>query len=121
MKLRRLSQEDVGAAVDVSQGQVSKWVRGQNVPDIYQAHKLATILLTDIAYLADDSLDHEPGPALSASEQSLLDAARRLDGGADEALYRVLNFKGAKPGDRPGQETTYTTEKTSVERKRTGA
>src|SRR4051794_7505629 len=52
---------------------------------------LSRLFDVPVDYLVDDAQDDPPGPALTRDEAELLSAARRLAGGPEEALYRVLN------------------------------
>jgi transcriptional regulator with XRE-family HTH domain len=76
---RRLSQDRVARAVGVSQNQISLWVRGKSVPDLYEAAALARLFGKTVDYLADDSQDEPPGPdALLPDERAVLTTYRTL-------------------------------------------
>jgi transcriptional regulator with XRE-family HTH domain len=57
MKELRLSQERVALHMDVHQTMVGRWTRGQNIPDVNQAFKLAKLLDVPLEDLADDEVE----------------------------------------------------------------
>lgn len=86
MKGQRLSQEAIAAALAVSQGLVSRWTRGANVPDVYQGKALADVLKLSLDYLVDENQ-----PPLSEQQAELVrDVARLIRTIGVEDAYRRL-------------------------------
>lgn len=111
MRLKRISQEELGKAVGVSQAQISKWVRGTNRPDTTQAWAIAKELNVSLDYLANPERDESPEQAVA--EQEPLGMLRTL--GPELARLRLMkapdsemeeiDIKAAdstpRPSDRP--------------------
>lgn len=102
-KIRRCSQVELAAALSVSQSQVSKWMRGKNTPDIFQAFKLAQKLGVSLDFLADTAAE-DPIPALK--EMELLGQVRGLLGGAAEAMHRIMNYQSPAPQEWSGEDNS---------------
>lgn len=81
----------------ISKNTVSRWFAGAVRPFDDWFLPLAETLGVDCDYLADDTLDEPPAPELSDDERRLLEIARTLQGGAQAALWRIVNFPGTIP------------------------
>jgi transcriptional regulator with XRE-family HTH domain len=89
---RRLSQQDVADSMDVSQAMVSLWVRGKNVPDVFQARELAQLLGVTVDFLADNFADAPPLPEVTPAEREILNMVRDI--GIARARRRLLRVEG---------------------------
>lgn len=85
----RFSQDMLAKALGVSQGKVSLWTRGQNIPDLYEAAQLAELFHVDLNYLADDSLDEPPQAELTSEERALVSLIRAKGLAFDEVVRRL--------------------------------
>jgi transcriptional regulator with XRE-family HTH domain len=106
----RLSQEELGELVDVSQNQVSRWERGEGTPNIHQGLAIAHAIGVRVEFLVDDALDEQP-PGLDEGERSLIRMFRAMrDAGAldaDEAMRRLaLEGPGAPAHENPSPSRT---------------
>lgn len=91
MKRHRYSQQDVADRVDVSQSLVSLWTKGDRVPDLPTAAKLAKLFDVGLAYLADDAQDEPPAMSeISEWERAVLDLIHALGIDRQEALRRLV-------------------------------
>jgi len=94
---KRLSQEEIAAAVGVTQSSVSRWLGGGGGPTLPQGLRLARFLGVPLDFLADDEMQKPPA-GRSPEEELLLTNARIL--GIDEAIRRVLGVEVLAPFDR---------------------
>lgn len=58
-KKHQLSQDDLASKMDVSRQAISKWERGEALPDLYNVKRLATIFQVTIDELLDIEIKHE--------------------------------------------------------------
>jgi len=58
-KQHQLSQDDLASKMDVSRQAISKWERGEALPDLYNVKRLATIFQVTIDELLDIEIKHE--------------------------------------------------------------
>ena len=98
MKDRRISQEEMAGVVDVSQNQVSRWVRGANTPDIYQGMMIARHLGLPLDFLADDRHDDVPAPEFTEDERFVIQVIRDGKLTRDDVIKRLVG--PSPPGDR---------------------
>jgi transcriptional regulator with XRE-family HTH domain len=77
---------------DMSPTTLGRWKTGETEPRLSDVALIARVFGVPISYLVDDSLDEPPEPLLSREEEQLLATARALNGGAFEALKRIVNF-----------------------------
>lgn len=81
----------------VSRTTAGYWFDDVRKPFDDKLSTLSQLFGVTVDYLVDDAQDAPPGPMLTREEEELLRAARRLSGGAEEALRRVLNFRELAP------------------------
>lgn len=99
----RLSQSEIARQAGVSPSAVSKWVRGESVPGLFEAAALARVLRVPIAFLADDTLDDPPtGP--DPDEAFVLRAVRALRLDPEEAVRRLSRDPSPMDAYAPGEE-----------------
>jgi transcriptional regulator with XRE-family HTH domain len=91
----RISQDDLGDIVGVSQNQVSRWERGVNIPDIRQAASIAAKLGLPLDHLLNDSQG-----MLSEVEADMLRRISDLvrDLGVEESHRRLAMIPSAVAG-----------------------
>jgi transcriptional regulator with XRE-family HTH domain len=77
---------------NVSPTTVARWKSGETEPKLSDIALIARLFKLPMVYLADDSLDEVPGSGMTADEEQLLKTSRALNGGAAEAIRRILNF-----------------------------
>lgn len=106
MEKYRYSQTDVAKAVDLSQSLVSLWTRGERVPDLPTAAKLAKLFSVDVNFLADDDQDEPPPQAeLPDDERFILQMYRDLGlsrKDAANALVAVAKARDSVAEDEAG-------------------
>lgn len=91
----RLSQEEVGIYVGLAQSRISRWEKGEGMPKITQALRLAKGLNVSLDFLLDDALD-EPakGTGITADEMAVIRMMRHRGLTMEQALDRL----GCDPG-----------------------
>lgn len=107
--LRCYDQAALAEKVGVSRSTISRVLSGIQEPKLSLAWKLAQALEVSLDFLADDTIEQEPGATwtqLSLDELTILKLVRRL--GVDEAMDRLLGIttkteppsegSGASPG-----------------------
>lgn len=91
IKHTRHSQESVGEALGVSQNLVSRWSRGKNNPDIYQAYALSRLFGVTLDYLANP--DDDRSAAVITIEMHARSIAARI--GWDAVYDRLIGADSA--------------------------
>lgn len=70
-KQHQLSQDDLAAKMEVSRQAISKWERGEALPDLYNVKRLASIFQITIDELLDTDINQSPFQELPNNKLSL--------------------------------------------------
>ena len=87
-KERGLSQEELASRLHVVRQTISKWEKGQSVPDAEQLIKLAVILETTVSELLGTKAENEEEPNQLAKELSRINTQLAI---RNHRTRRVLN------------------------------
>lgn len=103
---QKMKQADLAGAIGVAPSRISQWSQGTGLPNCYQIRKIAQVLGVTMDYLTDDTTE-DPSviPSMnkiSESEAELVNTVRRMCGGAEEAMRRILNPNWAQDCSTPG-------------------
>ena len=94
MTRRNLNGQKLAKLSDVSDSEISRILQGKSRPGLDNAYRLAKAVGVSLDYLADDSLDHEPGQAtdaVSTEERKVLGLIQKI--GLSEALAILENAR----------------------------
>jgi transcriptional regulator with XRE-family HTH domain len=94
MTRANLNGQKLAKLSDVSDSEISRILQGKSRPGLDNAYRLAKAVGVSLDYLADDSLDHEPGQpadALSPEERKILGIIQKL--GASEVIAILENVR----------------------------
>jgi transcriptional regulator with XRE-family HTH domain len=89
-----LNGQKLAKLSEVSDSEISRILQGKSRPGLDNAYRLAKAVGVSLDYLADDSLDHEPGPptdAVSTDERKVLNLIQKI--GLSEALAILENAR----------------------------
>lgn len=89
-----LNGQKLAKLSEVSDSEISRILQGKSRPGLDNAYRLAKAVGVSLDYLADDTLDHEPGPptdAVSSDERKALNLIQKI--GLSEALAILENAR----------------------------
>jgi transcriptional regulator with XRE-family HTH domain len=95
---------ELARRVGVSKNTVGNWFRDERQPYQEVLLRLSELFEVPSDYLIDDRQDDVPAPELTHEERALLTVARRLKGGAAEAIGRIVNYEGLAIDPREGKD-----------------
>jgi transcriptional regulator with XRE-family HTH domain len=93
LKAQRLSQQNLADAIRTTQGQVSKWCRGESTPSVDLAVAMAEALGVSMDYLFRDTPDRDPIGPLTPGEQALIEEIRSLPPDRIREVHRAIYGK----------------------------
>jgi len=94
MTRANLNGQKLAKLSEVSDSEISRILQGKSRPGLDNAYRLAKAVGVSLDYLADDTLDHEPGQpanALSTDERKLLTIIQKI--GLSEAMAILENAR----------------------------
>jgi transcriptional regulator with XRE-family HTH domain len=96
MKTLKVSQQDVATRIGISQGMVSRWVRSENVPDVYQAQQVAEALGVPLDLMFATQAEHMTRDDIRRIRM-VIEMTREL--GLDESITRLMAIRRGPPVD----------------------
>jgi transcriptional regulator with XRE-family HTH domain len=103
LKLHRMSQSDLAAALGTNQPQVSRWLESDTPPKWDYLLKMSRALGVPADYLIDPEQDAPPpSPELSDDERFVLQLYRDLRLSRDEAVRRLASAGASAPASASG-------------------
>ena len=97
MTRANLNGQKLAKLSEVSDSEISRILQGKSRPGLDNAYRLAKAVGVSLDYLADDTLDHEPGQpadALSADERKLLTIIQKIGHSEAMAILENARFLG---------------------------
>ena len=94
MTRANLNGQKLAKLSSVSDSEISRILQGKSRPGLDNAFRLAKAVGVSLDYLADDSLDHEPGQlvdAMSSDERKILAVIHKI--GVSEAMAILENAR----------------------------
>jgi transcriptional regulator with XRE-family HTH domain len=94
MTREKLNGQKLAKLSAVSDSEISRILQGKSRPGLDNAYRLARAVGVSLDYLADDTLDHEPGPptdGVSTEERKALNLIQKI--GLSEALTILENAR----------------------------
>ena len=97
LKERQLKWADLARMTGFTPLRISRWVKGQGVPDVIQAIKIATALRVPLLWLAGHDVSRDTFEALNNDERGILLMAREL--GYDQTVTVLAKaLRGSSEG-----------------------
>ena len=89
-KSKHLSQEELGAELNVSRQTISKWEKGMSVPDSEQLIKIAVILETTVSELLGTQVENEEEPNRLAKELSRINTQLAIRNHRTRRVLKII-------------------------------
>lgn len=92
-KQKRMSQAELGAALDLSQGAISQWENGGSKPDINMIKLMAEIFGVSVLDLTGDvDASYIDSPQENTPADDRAEAKRLLEGMSEEQYQAALQY-----------------------------